>query len=173
MRNIIPFAGLFAAVLLSLGAASATMPATAPAGPTSITVDMEGGKSITLSINDLAKMPHEGFKATEHDGTVAAYSGVPLAAVLAKIDAPLGEKNLRGKNMALYLVAQGADGYKVIFSLDELDPGFGDRHIIVADQREGQPLGAKWGPLQIIVPQDKRQGRWVRLLSALHIRRAE
>jgi DMSO/TMAO reductase YedYZ molybdopterin-dependent catalytic subunit len=159
--------------LCSLGQAPATAPATAPTAGSTLLLDMEGGKSLTLSDAEVAALPHEQVKATEHSGTVATYSGVPLDKLLEKIDAPFGEKNLRGKNMALYVVAEGADGYKTTFSLTEIDPGFSDRHILVADLREGQPLAAKWGPLQLIVPTDKRQGRWVRMLTALHIRRAQ
>ena len=171
-----------AAIVLPLGALGQTTaptpppphphPTTAPTAGTTLLLDMEGGKSLTLSDADIAAIPHEQLKATEHSGTVATYSGVPLEKLLERIGAPLGEQNLRGKNMAFYLVAVGADGYKVIFSLAEIDSGFADRHIIVADQREGQPLGAKWGPLQIIVPQDKRLGRWVHMLTGRHVRRA-
>jgi hypothetical protein len=61
----------------------------------------------------------------------------------------------------------------VTFSLAEADPDFGDRHILVADARDGQPLDAATGPLRLIVPQDTRQGRWVRMLTSIRVLRAE
>ncbi len=154
-------------------AAKSATPATAAAiiAPTSLKVDMEGGKSVTLSFAEIAAMPHEKVRVTEHDGGQAEYSGVPLGKILAAADVPLGQ-NLRGKNLALYIVVEGADGYKVTYSIVEADPAFGERHILLADQREGQPLADRAKPLQLIVPEDKMQARWVRMVAAIHVRRA-
>lgn len=139
--------------------------------PTSLLVEMEGGKSLRLSLADIAKLPHEKVRATERDGTTAEYSGVPLGKILAAVDAPLGD-SLRGPNLALYIVAQGADHYEATYSIVEADPAFGDRHILIADQRDGHPLATRAAPLQVIVPDDKMQARWVRSLIALYVRRA-
>ena len=50
-------------------------------------------------------------------------------------------------------------GYRAVFALPELDPDFNDRVILLADRRDGQALSAKDGPLQIIVPGEKRHSR--------------
>jgi hypothetical protein len=44
---------------------------------------------------------------------------------------------------------------------------FADR--LLADQRDGKPLGANEGPLRAIVPGEKRHARWVRQVIALKI----
>jgi len=38
-------------------------------------------------------------------------------------------------------VAEGADGYRVVFSLAELDSGIADSEVLVADTMDGAPLG--------------------------------
>lgn len=105
-----------------------------------------------------------------HNDTDETYSGVPLATLLAKVNTPLGE-NLRGKALANYVVASGSDGYSVVVSLAELDPSFHDGQILVADARDGQPLGDT-GPFRLIVSEDKRPARWVRNLVSISVQSA-
>jgi hypothetical protein len=84
---------------------------------------------------------------------------------------PFGE-GLRGKNLALYLIVEAADGYQAIFALPELDPAFTDRIILLADHKDGNSLSISEGPLRIVAPDEKRHARWVRQVIALTIRRA-
>jgi len=84
---------------------------------------------------------------------------------------PTGEK-LRGKGLLLYLLVETADGYRVVFALPELDLVFTDQTIILADRRDGKPLSEQEGPLRVVVPGEKRQGRWVRQVVTLTIRRS-
>ena len=71
--------------------------------------------------------------------------------------------------MATYVVAEGADGYNVIFSLAELDSDFEDSGVLVADTLDGKPLGDKLGPLRLVAPHDKRPARWVRMLRSIQV----
>jgi hypothetical protein len=155
---------------LLLAAAPASRPAAAP--PTALRIDGEGLTPITLSPANIAAKPHIELKVKEHSGETATYSGVPLRDLLAAAGAPLANDQLRGKALALYALAEGTDGYQVVIALPELAPGFTDVAILVADKRNGQPLAPTDGPFKLIVPQDKRQGRWVRLLAAIHLQRA-
>jgi hypothetical protein len=43
--------------------------------------------------------------------------------------------------MATYVLAEAADGYRVVFSLAELDAGIADSEVLVADAMDGTPLG--------------------------------
>ncbi len=127
--------------------------------------------SFSLSPADFHALPH--IIITVHNSHADAnetYSGVPLATLLAKINAPTG-KDLRGEAMTRYLVATGSDGYAVVLSLAEVDSGFRDSQAIIADARDGQPLG-KNGPFQLIVPEDKRPARWVHNLVSITLQRA-
>jgi DMSO/TMAO reductase YedYZ molybdopterin-dependent catalytic subunit len=122
---------------------------------------------LSLSLADLQHQPRTTLKATnEHqDGKEENYEGVSLAALLKQAGAP----QLRGATMATYVLAEGSDGYRVIFSLAELDSGFEDSEILVADTLNGAPLGDKIGPLRLVVPHDKRPARWVRMLQSIKV----
>lgn len=121
---------------------------------------------LNLSLAEFRALLHLDVKVHNgHTNTDETYSGVPLAALLAKVDAPLGEK-LRGKALTNYVVATGSDGYSVVLSLAEVDPSFHGGLIVVADSRDGQPLTTS-GPYQLIVPEDKRPARWVRSLVTI------
>jgi hypothetical protein len=121
---------------------------------------------LNLSLVQFRALPHVDVKVRNgHTNTDETYSGVPLGALLAKVDAPLGE-NLRGKALNNYVVATGADGYSVVLSLGEIDLSFHGGQIVVADSRDGQPLTDS-GPYQLIVPEDKRPARWVRSLVTI------
>src|SRR5262249_2724723 len=100
------------------------------------------------------------------------FEGVSIVEILKLAGLKFGEE-LRGKQMALFLVVDAADGYRVVFALPELDPSFNDKLVLLADRRDGSPLTTRDGPLQIIVPAEKRQGRWIRKVVSLTVRRAE
>jgi hypothetical protein len=91
--------------------------------------------------------------------------------VLAKAGVPTG-KDLRGRAMALYVVVDAADDYRAVFALAELDGAFSDRVVLLADRRDGKPLSPSVGPLQIIVPGEKKYARWVRQVIRLRVGRA-
>ena len=50
------------------------------------------------------------------------------------------------------------------------DPGFTDRMSIVADCRDGKPPAENAAPFQIVVPGEKKHGRWIRQLVALTVK---
>ncbi len=126
---------------------------------------------LKLSAADLAKLPRQTVNAKDHDGKTAAYEGVALAEVLRLAGVEFGEK-LHGKSLALFLLVDAADGYRAVFALPELDSAFTDQVIILADRRDGKAFSEAEGQWRIIVPNEKRQARWVRQVVALTIRRA-
>lgn len=131
-----------------------------------------GNQTAEFSAKDLAQMARASVEVREpHRNEMQHYEGVLLSDVLAKVGVPLGDK-LRGNAMAMYVLARASDGYAVVYSLAELDPGMTDNHIIVADRMNGQPLDAKEGPLKIVVPGDKRPARWIRMLTSLKVESA-
>jgi hypothetical protein len=121
---------------------------------------------VALSAADFAALPHVTLTVhNAHSNADESYSGVPLATLLAKVNAPLGS-DLRGKQMTRYVVATGADHYSVVFSLAEVDPSFHAGQVIVADARDGKPLGSD-GPFRLVVSDDKRPARWVHNLVSI------
>ena len=59
--------------------------------PATITVTGIDGKSVSLSLSDLSKLPQQTFKITDH-GTPVVFHGVLLPDVLSKVALPTGEK---------------------------------------------------------------------------------
>jgi hypothetical protein len=91
----------------------------------------------------------------EHAGMVAIYACVLLRDIVALAGVPLGEQ-LRGDRLALYVVVEAADGYRVVFALPELDAAFTNRVVLLADRRDEQPLHTAEGPLRLVIPAEKR-----------------
>jgi molybdopterin-dependent oxidoreductase-like protein protein len=128
------------------------------------TLHIEAGqRSIEFTTATFQKLPHTTIKVHNlHTNQDETYSGVALSALLESIGAPLG-KELHGKALANYLLAEGADHYEVVLSLAEADPDFHPGEIVVADSMNDKPLD-KDGPFKMIVSEDKRPARWVRNL---------
>ena len=123
---------------------------------------------VSLTADDLAKMPRQTVSVPAPDGTKIVYEGVTLLAVLQKAGAPFG-KQLRGKVLSTYVLAKATDGYQVIFTLGELDPDFGNETILLADKRDGKPLPDKQGPFRLVCPNDHEGARSVRMLETLEV----
>jgi len=116
---------------------------------------------IVLTPSALAGLPRREAAVTDMHGGPATYSGVELGALLGRAGVPQGEA-LRGRDLAAYAVVIASDGYRVVFALPELDPAFTDRLVLLADQRNGQPLPPSLGPFRVVIPAEKRQARWIR-----------
>src|ERR1700755_817294 len=122
---------------------------------TQLTVRGLDSKSITITPEDLAAMPHKSVSVyNEHTKANEKYSGVPVAALLANVGTPLGEK-VRGKLFMIAVVAEGTDKYSVLYSLAEIDPSIHTGDILVADSMDGQKLG-KDGAFKMISTEEKR-----------------
>ncbi len=87
---------------------------------------------------------------------------------LHRARAPQGEQ-LRGRAMASYVIAEAEDGYRVVFSLAELDSGIVESEVIVADTMDGAPLATQQGPFRLVAPREKRPARWVRMLKSITV----
>ena len=135
---------------------------------TQLTIRGLDGKSITITPEDLAAMPHKSVSVyNEHTKATEKYSGVAVADLLAKVGTPLGEK-VRGKLFMIAVIAEGTDKYSVLYSLAEVDPSIHTGDILVADSMDGQKLG-KDGMFKMISTEEKRPARWVRNLDAISV----
>ena len=127
---------------------------------------------LVLTVSDLKKMPRKTFSVVNpHDKKTETYKGVLLEELLHRAGVPQGEQ-LRGSSMASYVIAEAEDGYRVVFSLAELDSGIIESEVIVADTMDGAPLAAKQGPFRLVAPHEKRPARWVRMLKLITVVRA-
>ena len=123
-----------------------------------------------LSINAaaLAGLPRITVSATDEGGHTNSYSGVSLRELLTHAGAPT-RSAIRGKAMLSYVMIGATDSYHVLFTLPELDPGFTDHVVLLAEARDGAPLPAATGPYRLIVPFDKREARWVRNVNEVEL----
>jgi DMSO/TMAO reductase YedYZ molybdopterin-dependent catalytic subunit len=155
-----PVAQPFLAVLLG----SQTTPA-----PAELRVAGDVSTTLVLTVADLNKMPRKTLSVMNpHDKKNETYEGVLLEEILRKAGVPQGE-HLRGASLAIYVTAEASDGYRVVFSLAELDSGILDSEIIVADTMDGAPLAATLGPFRLVAPHEKRPARWVRMLTSITV----
>ena len=137
----------------------------------SIDVSVEGGQTLALSSADLAALPRVEMTALE-GGRSRVFSGVPVSALLERAGLKFG-RSLRGAALAQYVVAEGRDGYRVVYALTEFDADFTDQPAILADRKDGQALVADEGPWRLILPREKRGARWVRQVVSLRVRVAK
>jgi hypothetical protein len=171
MRKLNWKIGILCAVLLVARALPAQRPGTAAVEGSLVLTADPSHPPVVLSPTDFHALPHITITVhNSHTNVDETYSGVPLATLLQKVNAPLG-KELRGEAMTSYVVAVGSDGYSVVLSLAEVDPEFHPGQVLVADAREGKPL-EKNGPFQLIVSDDKRAARWVHNLASIELRYA-
>jgi hypothetical protein len=138
-----------------------------PAGPLKVVF---GDKSAQWTPSALAALPHTSITVFNiHAKVNQTYSGVPLIDLLIPLGVPAKP---HGKDLRLYLVAEGADGYKAVYSVAEVNPDLHDATVIVADSLDGKPIGDS-GPLLLVATGDKRPARWVRNLVAIRVLAAE
>jgi len=105
-----------------------------PAGPLKIVF---GDKSAEWTPATLAALPHQTVTViNSHTKASLTYSGVPLIDLLKQLGVP-GKP--MGKQLRLYLVAQGSDGYEAVYSLAEVTPELHNTTVIVADTLGGNP----------------------------------
>lgn len=137
----------------------------------SLIVSGDVAKPLTLTADALKAMLHTDVTGNDHDGKEHRYTGIPLIDLLKQAGATTGAE-LRGKNLAKYVVIRASDGYQAVFALPELDPDFATRTILLADGVDGAPLTAATGPYRIVVPGEKKQARWVRQVTTIEVRTA-
>jgi DMSO/TMAO reductase YedYZ molybdopterin-dependent catalytic subunit len=121
-----------------------------------------------LSLAELKAMPQIEVSGKDKDEEIHQFQGVLLIDLLKKAGMELGT-GLKGKNQAQYLLVEAADGYKVVFSLPEIDPEFSGKAILIAHTRDGVPLEEGVGPFRFIVPEEKLHARWIRNVVAVKL----
>ncbi|MFD0751165.1 molybdopterin-dependent oxidoreductase [Mucilaginibacter calamicampi] len=134
----------------------------------SVKVTGEVATPFTLDKAEFQKFKLVSVVYKDKSGKQHTYSGVALTDILKKAGVTLGAA-LRGENLTKYVMAEAADGYKVVFALVELDQEFTDKQIILADSVDGNALPATEGHFRIIVPDEKKAARSIRQVTALKV----
>lgn len=156
-----------------------------PRVPGGVTLQLDSAPPRALAPAALRALPRATVTLAAH-GERHRYAGVPLAALLDYAGAwPVGDPgagtagargNLRGAALARYVVVTGADGYRAVLALAELDTATVGTAaaglVVLADSVDGRALAAADGPWRLVVPGDRRPARSVRQVVALAVRAA-
>ena len=133
----------------------------APKGPLKLEY---GDKKAEWTVASLAALPHKQITVTdEHSKANVTYSGVPLMDLLIRLGVP---EKTHGAGLRTYLVVEGADGYRVVYSLAEVNPAIREAPVLLADTLDGKPLAFTF---QLVAQADKGQSRWVRGVAAIDV----
>lgn len=123
--------------------------------------------AVPLDAATLSALPRTNVEASAH-GKALRCEGVALADLLRHAGALPADK-LPGDQLARYVLVGARDGYRVLYALAELDPGTGDRRVVLADRCDDKALDADAGPLRLIAPGDVRPARWVRQVQTITV----
>lgn len=159
--------GVLAAGVLGAVPVIAAGPDTAVTAPTVLTVAGAVPAQLTLTAEDLAKMPR-ATAALISDGTTITYEGVLLYDILTKAGWQFG-RGMTGKGMASYVMVTAKDGYQVVFSLAEIDPLFGGAKVIIADKADGAALPGREKPFRVVAPGEKMHARSIYSLVKIEV----
>jgi DMSO/TMAO reductase YedYZ molybdopterin-dependent catalytic subunit len=131
------------------------------------------GTPRSFSFDDLQQLPAETVNVSYQAGqgtTQASFTGTRLLNVF---DAAGGAKlpnDINNAKLRTNVMVTGADGYQVDLGWGELDPEFGAAPIMLAYLQDGKPMGDKQGMARLVVPGDKRGGRYVSTVKSIEIR---
>lgn len=165
-----------AVVLLTGVAVAAPLPVIAqeatPAAGDGITITGEVSAPGVLTLDDLRALPVETVEVTyETEGTSAThtFTGVRLIDVLNTVGLA-GNPADPDAHLRLYLVLTARDDYQVVLSVGELEPLLGDAPMLLAWERDGAPLPSTHAPLQLVVPGDLIDSRYIWGITSIEVR---
>ncbi|MEO5584285.1 MAG: molybdopterin-dependent oxidoreductase [Flavobacteriales bacterium] len=113
-------------------------------------------------------LSHHIAPVRNHDGKDDTYEGAWLQEVLELACPSIAAIDKRTRIRSAVRVT-AADGYSALIALSEADTAFRDRPVLLCWKWNGQPLGERHGPFQLIVPDDNRHARDVRNVTKLEV----
>ena len=128
---------------------------------------IEQTKSIDLALVKQLPATEETIAfQTEHGQEQGTYTGGLLWSVLER-SGVLAGVDPRAR-LRRTIVVTGQDGYMAVLALAEIDPEFEGKPVLLAYERDGQPIPGN--ELRLVVPGDKRGGRSVRDVVRIEVR---
>ncbi|HRH37497.1 MAG TPA: molybdopterin-dependent oxidoreductase [Flavobacteriales bacterium] len=154
--------------LLSLLAFTVVLGAAAQSDTVSVRVRHGNACDVVVTLAEMKQLTQHTATIAAHDGEQATYEGVLLKKVLGLHCTSL---DTLGKRMMVQSAVRvgASDGYSALVALTEADSSFREQPVLLVWLRNGQPLSDHDGPLQLIVPDDKRHARDVRKVSSLEV----
>jgi len=172
---------LVAGSVVSILCAVANMPARAESCPGGYAPAFHLGGAVASPRNydaeELAGLPSArqsvDFYAGSSGLVAQTYVGVPLIDLLTSAQVVV-DASIKNDILRKFVVVTGSDCYETILSLGELRPDFGgSAQVLVAYATgDGSPLGASEGAMRLVVPGDKKGGRYVSNIVRISVRSA-
>lgn len=147
--------------------ARASDPASTLVDHPTIKLIVDGKPSDVFDQAALAAMPRASINATAKDEAPTAWQGVPLYNIVRRA-CVASDDALIGRALARFVRVTSATGQQVVFSAAELDPNYGNLNVILADRKDGKPLGQD-GPYRLVVPKDTRSDRWLGHVTLIEV----
>jgi DMSO/TMAO reductase YedYZ molybdopterin-dependent catalytic subunit len=120
--------------------------------PYTLTIDMLQNEFTSQTV-DVTYLSGEETVST-------SFTGVPLWQVLSAAQ-PNFNADVRNDKLGMSIVVTASDGYQAVIAWGEIDPETGAQPILVAYAENGAPIADSQGGIRLIVPGDKRGGRYV------------
>jgi molybdate transport system substrate-binding protein len=148
---------------------------TLPEGNSSFTVDGQILNPMTLTAEDLqAGYSSQTLDVTFLNGTetiATSFTGVPLWQIISAAQPNLNA-DVRNDRISMFIVVTGSDGYQAVISWGEIDPEFGNQPVLLAYAENGAPIADEQGTIRLVVPSDRRGGRYVQGVVNISLRDA-
>jgi Oxidoreductase molybdopterin binding domain len=138
-----------------------------------LAISLWTGDSPAAAVNDalIDGLPQVDASFTAH-GKTQICKGPTLQSILKTTGIPeQWDKDVAP--LSATIIATAADGYRVAFSLGELNAELGNTPVIVTKQCDGKALSPEDGPFRLVVPGEKRAARSVRQLVELRLNRPQ
>jgi hypothetical protein len=131
-----------------------------------LSVVVRGQPSLSLNLSELKARDAVTVRVHDDAGTSAQYTGIALTGLLASAGMEFG-KTIRGERLTEYVVVSAGDGYRVLFSVAEIDSMFREKVILLCYAKDGSPLPDQEGPLRLVIPDEHRHARWARMVTKI------
>jgi DMSO/TMAO reductase YedYZ molybdopterin-dependent catalytic subunit len=131
------------------------------------------GTPRSFTRDDLTKLPAETVQVSFQAGqgmTNASFTGTRLLNVFDAAGGANLPNDSNNAKLRVTVMVTGAGGYQVALGWGELDPDYGAAPILLAYSSDGQPMGDKQGMARMVVPGDKRGGRYVSTVKSIELR---
>jgi hypothetical protein len=157
------FVGLVCAAAVACG-----VPGIAASPPPTIAVSGAVTKPAAWSVDDLrrtfaAQIQDIKYSLKGHDHTAKA---IALYTLILQAE-PRYNPHIKNHALQFVIEIQGHDGYTADFTLSELSPEIGGRHVWLALDEDGAPLADEAAPVEIVSPDDHKPARWVHGVAAI------
>lgn len=164
--SLLPTIGV---AVVSIIALLVQQPVPATTAAAQLQVGGEVATPLTLSVNDLKKLPRTRVKVLNPlDHKEEIYEGVAVQELLGRAGVPqkretprLGDGHVRSRR-GFRRISRGICIGRARF-------GFQDSGVIIADTMNGAPLGEKQGPFKMVAPHDKRSARSICMLKSITV----